>query len=289
MARGSAVRNRSESVTVGTPRGPVEVGRQQVRGLRRNSGWTWFWMARRAGNVDWHEATTSPRRSAGRSCCQRASRPCGCARPLPGGGTAARRPSTRGRRHQRRRLRVAILSRATKSVAVSLERWAASSPQPYRQLTSPPSRVLADDERTSPAGLGARPDGGHHDHRAAFRTTPANRDLVQTSTAVSTSAAGRACGGGTRTSSRTPTSSSTSRRAPRRTSRRVPIPSPIRPNAGGCCPESSPESDARARLKTGSITARSSRWNCSGAKTRRRARAVGRIRTRRHERRSISR
>src|SRR5437588_6016555 len=58
MARGSAVRNRSESVTVGTPRGPVEVVRQEVRGLRRNSGWTWFWMARRAGNVDWHEATT---------------------------------------------------------------------------------------------------------------------------------------------------------------------------------------------------------------------------------------
>lgn len=41
-----------------TPCGPVEVGRQQVRGLRRNSGWTWFWAARRAGNVDWHEATT---------------------------------------------------------------------------------------------------------------------------------------------------------------------------------------------------------------------------------------
>jgi len=58
MARGSAIRNRSESVTVSTPRGPVEVVRQEVRGLRRNSGWNWFWMARRAGNVDWHEATT---------------------------------------------------------------------------------------------------------------------------------------------------------------------------------------------------------------------------------------
>ena len=58
MARGSAVRNRSEPVTVGTPRGPVEVVRQEVRRLRRNSGWTWFWMARRAGNVDWHEAST---------------------------------------------------------------------------------------------------------------------------------------------------------------------------------------------------------------------------------------
>jgi len=58
MARGSASRNRSESVTVETPRGAVEVARQEVRGLRRNTGWTWFWMARRGGNVDWHEAST---------------------------------------------------------------------------------------------------------------------------------------------------------------------------------------------------------------------------------------
>jgi hypothetical protein len=58
MARGSAVRNRSESVTVSTPRGPVEVIRQEVRGLRRNSGWTWFWAARRAGRLDWQEAST---------------------------------------------------------------------------------------------------------------------------------------------------------------------------------------------------------------------------------------
>jgi hypothetical protein len=43
---------------VGTPRGPVEVVRQEVRGLRRNSGWRWFWAARRAGNVDWSEAST---------------------------------------------------------------------------------------------------------------------------------------------------------------------------------------------------------------------------------------
>ena len=58
MARGTAIRNRSQSATVGTPRGPVEVVRQEVRGLRRNSGWTWFWVARRAGNIDWHEAST---------------------------------------------------------------------------------------------------------------------------------------------------------------------------------------------------------------------------------------
>lgn len=43
---------------MGTPRGPVDVGRQQVRGLRRNSGWRWFWVARRAGSVDWQEAST---------------------------------------------------------------------------------------------------------------------------------------------------------------------------------------------------------------------------------------
>lgn len=43
---------------MGTPRGPVEVVRQEVRGLRRNTGWAWFWVARRAGHVDWHEAST---------------------------------------------------------------------------------------------------------------------------------------------------------------------------------------------------------------------------------------
>jgi hypothetical protein len=42
----------------------------------------------------------------------------------------------------------------------------------------PGSRVLAHDERTSPTGPDARSDGRHHDHRAAIRATPANRDLV---------------------------------------------------------------------------------------------------------------
>jgi hypothetical protein len=36
MPAGSAVRNRSETVTVVTPRGGVEVVRQEMRGLRRN-------------------------------------------------------------------------------------------------------------------------------------------------------------------------------------------------------------------------------------------------------------
>jgi hypothetical protein len=43
---------------VRTARGPVEVVRQEMRGLRRGRGWTWFWLARRAGNVDWHAAPT---------------------------------------------------------------------------------------------------------------------------------------------------------------------------------------------------------------------------------------
>ncbi len=45
-------------MTVTTPRGPVEVTRQEMRGLRRGSGWRWFWAARRVGSVDWQEATT---------------------------------------------------------------------------------------------------------------------------------------------------------------------------------------------------------------------------------------
>ena len=58
MAAGSAVRNRSQIVTVMTPRGPVEVLRQEVRGLRQGSGWRWFWVARRKGRADWSEAST---------------------------------------------------------------------------------------------------------------------------------------------------------------------------------------------------------------------------------------
>jgi hypothetical protein len=34
------------------------VARQQVRELRRNGGWTWSWMARRAGTLDWQQAST---------------------------------------------------------------------------------------------------------------------------------------------------------------------------------------------------------------------------------------
>ena len=58
MAAGSAVRNRSGIVTVMTPRGRVEVLRQETRGLRQGSGWRWFWVARRKGRADWSEAST---------------------------------------------------------------------------------------------------------------------------------------------------------------------------------------------------------------------------------------
>ena len=59
MASGSAIRNRSDIVTLVTPRGHVEVARQEMRGLRRGSGWRWFWVARRSGKADWCEASTA--------------------------------------------------------------------------------------------------------------------------------------------------------------------------------------------------------------------------------------
>ena len=30
-----------------------------MRGVRRGSGWIWFWLARRKGNADWYEASTT--------------------------------------------------------------------------------------------------------------------------------------------------------------------------------------------------------------------------------------
>jgi hypothetical protein len=59
MAGVSAVRNRSQVVTVDTPRGFVEVARQEIRGLRQGSSWRWFWVARRKGRSDWSEAPTA--------------------------------------------------------------------------------------------------------------------------------------------------------------------------------------------------------------------------------------
>jgi hypothetical protein len=59
MPAGSAVRNRSEPVTIVTPRGEIEVLRQEMHGLRRGTSWTWFWLARRQGSGGWSEASTA--------------------------------------------------------------------------------------------------------------------------------------------------------------------------------------------------------------------------------------
>jgi len=50
---GRSTANRSETITVPTPRGPVEVVRQQWRSQRPGSRWSWEWLARRAGQRDW--------------------------------------------------------------------------------------------------------------------------------------------------------------------------------------------------------------------------------------------
>jgi hypothetical protein len=55
---GSTDRNRSEVVTVQTPRGAVDVMHQESRGLGRRSGWHNFWLARRVGKPGWAQATT---------------------------------------------------------------------------------------------------------------------------------------------------------------------------------------------------------------------------------------
>lgn len=57
MPSGSAVRNRSPIATVTTPRGPVHVARQEMRGVQGRRGWQWFWVARRGASRDWAQAT----------------------------------------------------------------------------------------------------------------------------------------------------------------------------------------------------------------------------------------
>jgi len=56
---GRAVANRSEPLTVETPRGPVEVVRQQWRSQRAGSHWEWEWLARRRGQRDWRQGGTA--------------------------------------------------------------------------------------------------------------------------------------------------------------------------------------------------------------------------------------
>lgn len=56
---GPSERERSSPVIVRTPRGPVRVARQEMRGLRHGSDWRWFWMARRENAHQWFQATTA--------------------------------------------------------------------------------------------------------------------------------------------------------------------------------------------------------------------------------------
>jgi hypothetical protein len=56
---GRAIANRSEPLTVETPRGRFEVVCQQCRSQRSGSRWQWEWLARRAGQRDWRQGTTA--------------------------------------------------------------------------------------------------------------------------------------------------------------------------------------------------------------------------------------
>jgi hypothetical protein len=56
---GRSIANRSETVTVPTPRGPVEVVRQQWRSQRPGSRWRWEWLARRGAQRDGKQGTTA--------------------------------------------------------------------------------------------------------------------------------------------------------------------------------------------------------------------------------------
>ena len=70
---GRAVANRSDPITVATPRGQVEVVRQQWRSQRAGSGWQWEWLARRRGQSDWRQCGERATRSVRRRCCRRGS------------------------------------------------------------------------------------------------------------------------------------------------------------------------------------------------------------------------
>jgi hypothetical protein len=53
------VANRSAPLTITTPRGPVEVVRQQWRSQSAGSRWPWEWLARRGGQRDGKQGTTA--------------------------------------------------------------------------------------------------------------------------------------------------------------------------------------------------------------------------------------
>lgn len=56
---GRAVANRPEPLMITTPRGAVEVVRQQWRSQRAASRWQWEWLARRGGQRDWKQGSTA--------------------------------------------------------------------------------------------------------------------------------------------------------------------------------------------------------------------------------------
>jgi hypothetical protein len=56
---GRSIANRSETVSVPTPRGQVEVVREQWRSQRPGSPWNWEWLARRIGQRDWRQGSTA--------------------------------------------------------------------------------------------------------------------------------------------------------------------------------------------------------------------------------------
>lgn len=55
----SSVANRSEIVTVTTPRGAIEIVHQQWRSHRPDSTWEQVWLARRRGQRDWRQGTSA--------------------------------------------------------------------------------------------------------------------------------------------------------------------------------------------------------------------------------------
>lgn len=79
---GRSVAKRSDPVTVSTPRGPVEVVRQQWRSQRPGSKWDWEWLARLRVCVTGDRAQPRARRSDRRRCCRRESSLRGCSTQL---------------------------------------------------------------------------------------------------------------------------------------------------------------------------------------------------------------
>jgi hypothetical protein len=56
---GRSVANRSETISVPTPRGQVEVAHQQWRAQRPRRPWNWEWLARRVGQHNWRQGSTA--------------------------------------------------------------------------------------------------------------------------------------------------------------------------------------------------------------------------------------